>query len=859
MKVRELIAGSILTEGAGRSGPSPRVSVILPTFRRGDSGLLSAAIDSILDQSLRELELLIVDDASTDSTAGIIAEAMLRDPRVSVIRHARNIGLPAVSEYEGYLLARGDRIAFAFDDTYFAPTALERLLAESDAHPSSLIVGWVNVHVRASGGYPARIEHLGQHAIEEDLLATNVVANSAVLAPKAVLDEVGLYDPHVSLARLCDYDLWLRARRKVAIRFIDLCVGDERGPATLDSLGSTYPLDQWTADDRMRQHRDELLRPDVFGEIDVFDQAGFSSDRSRALVARLAHDHRSERAWISEPSRPQARASGVPRVMVLAHPIDASTLLVFEAMRDDPRLHVRIIDPTLRSVVEVLEADALIVSRQLRDMADWIGAARAIGIPVHFYLDDNLPLMRNLRELNGAWDDYEPDTLRAALQDLDGVLASTEALAQSFREQALHRAVASLPISVPRAVTALRDAVEPARATQPRQRVVALFIGAHRLEGFRRVMMPALRDAATRDGQPLTVLVPAPLASALGAAEFVPGLTIEPFEPSRDCFVALRRLRDAGTTILAVPDSPTVNGPFKSLHPVLSAAVLGAELLTPQVEPYTQLGDVRGVHLVESAESHSWAESLSAALQALTDPESSGVRAHEFENLRAEAGASALLDAIGPVSMSVDLQSRIARLVAWQARELALTRVQVDLQLRTPQPLLDPENPFGAHYLEMLGTLRDSRRFNALKRDRGVLQRFPIPAGRGERMEIGEPLTSSPYRRYDVHLAAGDYESAVLPIWSYGLPGDLIGIEVVDCTGRIALHSVATLPRADDLVEVVLDARDLHVEVAGVHEVRIFVRTNQPAFLIESVYRGALGMRRPVVRPLIDWQRRRGQ
>lgn len=160
---------------------------------------------------------------------------------------------------------------------------------------------------------------------------------------------------------------------------------------------------------------------------------------------------------------------------------------------------MRIIDPTLRSVVEVLEADALIVSRQLRDMADWIGAARAIGIPVHFYLDDNLPLMRNLGELNGAWDDYEPDTLRAALQDLDGVLASTEALAQSFREQALHRAVASLPISVPRAVTALRDAVEPARATQPRQRIVALFIGAHRLEGFRRVMMPALRDAATRD------------------------------------------------------------------------------------------------------------------------------------------------------------------------------------------------------------------------------------------------------------------------------------------------------------------------------------------------------------------------
>ncbi len=99
MKVRDLIAESVLTPGPGRpSTRPPRVTVILPTFRRGDSGLLARAIDSLLEQTFTDFEILIVDDASIDSTGDVIADAMRRDPRVSVVRHAHNISLPAVSE-----------------------------------------------------------------------------------------------------------------------------------------------------------------------------------------------------------------------------------------------------------------------------------------------------------------------------------------------------------------------------------------------------------------------------------------------------------------------------------------------------------------------------------------------------------------------------------------------------------------------------------------------------------------------------------------------------------------------------------------------------------------------------------------
>ena len=122
-------------------------------------------------------------------------------------------------------------------------------------------------------------------------------------------------------------------------------------------------------------------------------------------------------------------------------------------------------------------------------------------------------------------------------------------------------------------------------------------------------------------------------------------------------------------------------------------------------------------------------------------------------------------------------------------------------------------------------------------------------------MEASLPLTAAQYCVYQVKLHAGAYLEARALVWSSALPGDLIGLEVVDDLGRILLHTVGALPRSDVAEWVALDARGLNVRTTGVHEVRVFGRTNQPAFLVEAVYRGRLGLRRPRVRPLIEWHR----
>ena len=71
--------------------PSPLVSVIIPTFNRAE--LLPRAIQSVLDQTLPDLELIVVDDGSTDDTLQVLQG--FSDPRIRYIRHEANKGLAA--------------------------------------------------------------------------------------------------------------------------------------------------------------------------------------------------------------------------------------------------------------------------------------------------------------------------------------------------------------------------------------------------------------------------------------------------------------------------------------------------------------------------------------------------------------------------------------------------------------------------------------------------------------------------------------------------------------------------------------------------------------------------------------------
>ncbi|HBY95487.1 MAG TPA: hypothetical protein DEP84_16285, partial [Chloroflexi bacterium] len=131
--------------------PTPLVTVILPTHNRAE--LLRRAIASVTAQTYPHWELIVVDDASTDSTAEVVQS--FGNARVYRVRLPFNCGHPSRPRNVGWLLARGTYIAYIDDDNAWRPHHLERLVAAAEAHPE------------AAGAYGGRCHHAPDGSVED--------------------------------------------------------------------------------------------------------------------------------------------------------------------------------------------------------------------------------------------------------------------------------------------------------------------------------------------------------------------------------------------------------------------------------------------------------------------------------------------------------------------------------------------------------------------------------------------------------------------------------------------------------------------------------------------------------------------
>lgn len=116
---------------------TPRVSVVMPVYNREE--YIQTATESILNQTFQDLELIVVDDASTDETRSILTDYARRDRRIRVIHNKTNIG-PAAAANRGFDLAVGEFIAPMDSDDISDPRRLEHEVGFLDANPSHILV-----------------------------------------------------------------------------------------------------------------------------------------------------------------------------------------------------------------------------------------------------------------------------------------------------------------------------------------------------------------------------------------------------------------------------------------------------------------------------------------------------------------------------------------------------------------------------------------------------------------------------------------------------------------------------------------------------------------------------------------------
>jgi glycosyltransferase involved in cell wall biosynthesis len=184
---------------------------------------IGEAIDSLLGQTLKEIELIVIDDASTDSTGEVLAR-YAGDPRVRVVRHETNTGhIP--SHNEGIALARGQYVgSIDADDFATRDDAVARQVAIFEAHPD---VGFVHCahKVVDSAGRERSVSRFAERDMVVDgldefsrLIEFDYVLHSGTLVRRTCLERLGGYD--LRLPNTADWDLWLRIATVASVGYV---------------------------------------------------------------------------------------------------------------------------------------------------------------------------------------------------------------------------------------------------------------------------------------------------------------------------------------------------------------------------------------------------------------------------------------------------------------------------------------------------------------------------------------------------------------------------------------------------------------------------------------------------------------
>ncbi len=191
-----------------RRGRPHRVRVSIMMAAHNAERWIGGAIESVLNQSLREFELIIVDDGSLDRTAEI-ARRYRRDPRVRIFQNQTQAGIP-MTRNRIVGLARGPLIGVCDADDLMQPTLLERLVEFLEEHPR---VGWVyadRVRIDADGQPLGTVPAIPPNGFLE--FQMNIIGHAGAVIRRKAIREAGGYDE--TLLSTEDYDLALKIARR---------------------------------------------------------------------------------------------------------------------------------------------------------------------------------------------------------------------------------------------------------------------------------------------------------------------------------------------------------------------------------------------------------------------------------------------------------------------------------------------------------------------------------------------------------------------------------------------------------------------------------------------------------------------
>lgn len=205
---------------------APLVSVVIPAFNR--AGSIGDAVRSVLDQSFRDLELIVADDGSRDDTVAVVRA--IEDPRLRVLVHERNSGANAARN-TGIAAAAGRYIAFNDSDDEWLPRKLELQLDALKAREAegygACYCGMISFGMNEAQRFSERSARYwperGLETVEGDiysaLLKTSLVSTQTLIVRADLLRRAGGFNPTLKASQ--DWEMALRLARLTRFAFVE--------------------------------------------------------------------------------------------------------------------------------------------------------------------------------------------------------------------------------------------------------------------------------------------------------------------------------------------------------------------------------------------------------------------------------------------------------------------------------------------------------------------------------------------------------------------------------------------------------------------------------------------------------------
>jgi glycosyltransferase involved in cell wall biosynthesis len=221
----------------------PKVSILIPSFNHAQ--FLPAAIESVLAQTYRNIELIIVDDGSSDNSFEIARNYAAQHPAiVRVFTHANraNLGISATVN-EGFRQSTGEYFSGLPSDDMLMPDKVEQQVKYLQAHSD---VGWVYAKVQLVDDEGNSLPHTFGHDVTSDgraverLIIDNAVPGMSVLARRECFERVGDHTPDLLYS---DWEFWIRMASQFKPAFLDRTVVRFRVHDYNTSVGTTRDQD----------------------------------------------------------------------------------------------------------------------------------------------------------------------------------------------------------------------------------------------------------------------------------------------------------------------------------------------------------------------------------------------------------------------------------------------------------------------------------------------------------------------------------------------------------------------------------------------------------------------------------------